>query len=76
MQYRQVSSLKTARAFQDYLAELGIALPFDEEAESGAGSPLARNCSLKNGFTLGNRLAALPIEGSDDTRDGRIRVNC
>jgi len=71
MQYRQISSLKTARAFQDYLAELGVALPFDEKLESEAGSPLAQRCSLKNGFTLGNRLAALPMEGWDGTKDGR-----
>ena len=71
MKSRRIASLKTAGAFHDYLAELGTELPFDEEVESGSAAPLAQSYSLKNGFILGNRFAALPMEGWDGTRDGR-----
>ena len=71
MQYRRVASLKTADAFRDYLAQLGVELPFDQELETGPNAPLAQPYQLKNGFSLGNRFAVLPMEGWDGTTDGR-----
>lgn len=71
MKYRRVASLKTADAFRDYLALLGIDLPFDSELETGLTTPLAQPYQLKNGFSLGNRFAVLPMEGWDGTTDGR-----
>ncbi len=71
MRYRRMASLKTISAFQDYLAELGIELPFDKELDSGPAAPLAQRYVLKNGRSLGNRFATLPMEGWDGTPDGR-----
>ena len=42
MDYRKISSLKTAAQFQSYTFELGIELPVDEQLESGPQSPLAQ----------------------------------
>jgi hypothetical protein len=70
MKYRRVASLKTADKFQGYLAGLGIDLPFDEALEAGPSAPLAQTQPLKSGATVGNRLATLPMEGWDGTKDG------
>jgi len=71
MRYRRVASLKTADAFRDYLAQLGVDLPFDNEMMTGPDAPLAQPYRLKNGFTVGNRFCILPMEGCDGTTDGR-----
>ena len=71
MRYRRVASLKTADAFRDYLAQLGVDLPFDNEMMTGPDAPLAQPYRLKNGFTVGNRFCILPMEGWDGTTDGR-----
>ncbi|NOZ29298.1 MAG: NADH:flavin oxidoreductase [Chloroflexi bacterium] len=69
--YRRIAALKTADAFREYVAALGIELPLDEELESGPDAPLAQPYRLGNGFVIGNRFAILPMEGWDGTRDGR-----
>jgi len=69
--YRRVASLRTADAFRDYLAQIGVELPFDERVEAGAGAPLAQPYLMKSGHTVGNRFCILPMEGWDGTADGR-----
>ncbi|MGD8792892.1 MAG: NADH:flavin oxidoreductase [Anaerolineae bacterium] len=69
--YRRIAALKTADVFRAYLAEQGIDLPFDEELASGASSPLAQPYRLADGFTIGNRFCAQPMEGWDGTPDGQ-----
>ena len=71
MKYRRVASLKTADAFGDYLTQLGVDLPFDQAVETGPDAPLAQPYQLKDGFSIGNRFAVLPMEGWDGTTDGR-----
>jgi len=68
---RRVASLRTAETFRDYLTQIGVDLSFDEELATGADAPLAQPYRLKNGFTIGNRFAILPMEGWDGTSDGR-----
>jgi NADPH2 dehydrogenase len=70
MDYRKISSLKTAAQFQAYVSELGIELPVDEQLESGPQSPLAQPVE-QGGIPLTNRFAILPMEGWDGTSDGR-----
>ncbi|MCB0062194.1 MAG: NADH:flavin oxidoreductase [Caldilineaceae bacterium] len=67
--YRRVAALKTPAAFQEYLAELGISLPFDDEVQSGPDSPLAQSHTA-HGHTIGNSFAVLPMEGWDAEPDG------
>ncbi len=71
MAYRRVAMLKTPALFREYVAGLGIELPFDENIESGPAAPLAQPYTLPNGFTIGNRWCILPMEGWDGTLDGR-----
>jgi 2,4-dienoyl-CoA reductase-like NADH-dependent reductase (Old Yellow Enzyme family) len=71
MSYRRVASLKTAEAFRNYLTQLKIALPFDEQLQSGPHSPLAQAHPWANGFKIGNRFAILPMEGWDGSADGK-----
>lgn len=71
MKYRRIASLKTLAEFQEYLHELGLQLPLEAELECGAVAPLAQSCTLRNGFTIGNRFCILPMEGWDGTSDGQ-----
>ncbi|MFN8492281.1 MAG: NADH:flavin oxidoreductase [Caldilineaceae bacterium] len=68
--YKRVATLRNAQLFQNYLASLGIDLPFDATVEHGPDSPLAQ--PLTTGIkTVGNRFAVLPMEGWDGELDGR-----
>ncbi len=67
---RRVAALKSAQDFQDYIAALGITLPFDETIEHGPAAPLAQSHQSAR-YMLGNRFAVLPMEGWDGTTDGR-----
>ena len=67
--YRRIAQLKTAGDFRQYLAQIGVKLPFDEEMSSGPSSPLAQT-RLVGDITIGNRFAVLPMEGWDGTTDG------
>ncbi|MBN1888089.1 MAG: hypothetical protein JW850_08870 [Thermoflexales bacterium] len=69
--YRRILSLKTPEAFREYLIQLGLELPFDEELVVGSDAPLAQPYHLRSGFTIGNRFCVLPMEGWDGTVDGR-----
>ena len=71
MKYRRIASLKTPDAFREYLAQVDVDLPFDDELEDGTDAPLAQPYRLRNGFTVGNRFCVLPMEGWDGTTAGR-----
>ena len=71
MKYRRVATLKTAADFADHVTQIGAALPFDADMQTGTHAPLAQPYVLKNGFSIGNRFAILPMEGWDGTQDGR-----
>jgi 2,4-dienoyl-CoA reductase-like NADH-dependent reductase (Old Yellow Enzyme family) len=62
--YKKIASLKTPEDFRNYLDELGIDIPFDENIQTGADAPLKK--ALKFGDkTIGNRFCVLPMEGWD-----------
>src|SRR5262245_25003352 len=69
MAFPRVSTLKTAADLTARLADLGVALPFDERVETGPDAPLARPLRRARGV-IGNRFAILPMEGWDGTADG------
>ncbi|MBE2222084.1 MAG: NADH:flavin oxidoreductase [Anaerolineae bacterium] len=69
MTYKRIAQLKTAVSFQDYLAQIGVDLPFDEAMITGDTAPLAQPYAL-DGFTIGNRFCVQPMEGWDGTADG------
>jgi 2,4-dienoyl-CoA reductase-like NADH-dependent reductase (Old Yellow Enzyme family) len=71
VKYKRIASLKTAAEFRAYTAELGIALPLDDELLHGESAPLAQPYRLPNGFTIGNRFCAQPMEGWDGMPDGK-----
>lgn len=68
--YPRVARFKTADSFREYVASLGIDLPFDDELQSGPDSPMAQAYTLKDGSVIGNRFCILPMEGWDGTADG------
>ncbi len=61
--YKRIAQLKTPESFRDYIASLGIDLPFDEEIQTGSDAPLAQIYTLKDGFVIGNRFCTHPMEG-------------
>jgi NADPH2 dehydrogenase len=71
MAYRRVAALKSADKLRDYLSQIGVELPFDEQLLTGPDAPLAQPYHLKNGAVIGNRFCMLPMEGWDGTTDGR-----
>ncbi|MFZ5918800.1 MAG: NADH:flavin oxidoreductase [Chloroflexota bacterium] len=71
MKSRSIAALKTAADLRAYLAELGLDLPFDDELASGPDAPLAQPHRLADGFVIGNRFCAQPMEGWDGTPAGQ-----
>jgi NADPH2 dehydrogenase len=67
---RNVRSIKEAADFLAYAESLGVSVPFHETVQSGPGAPLAQH-AVVNGRTVGNRFAILPMEGWDNTSDGK-----
>jgi 2,4-dienoyl-CoA reductase-like NADH-dependent reductase (Old Yellow Enzyme family) len=67
---RNVRSIKKAADFLAYAESLGVSLPFREVVRSGPDAPLARPATV-NGRKVGNRFAILPMEGWDNTSDGK-----
>ncbi len=57
--------------FTAQVQDTGFELPFDESVLSGPSSPLAQPYTLSDGFVIGNRFCAQPMEGWDGTLDGR-----
>ena len=70
MSMRNVGAIKESADFIGYLNSTGITLPFDEEVKSGPDAPLAKPYVL-NSKVIGNRFAILPMEGWDNTNDGK-----
>lgn len=68
---KRIATLKEAAILKDYISDLNIFLPFDEEVLSGPESPLGQPYKMKNGFNIGNRFCILPMEGWDSTDDGK-----
>ena len=71
MQFPRIAQLKTAEAFRENLARLGVDLAFDEEVQAGSQAPLAQPYTLRDGFIIGNRFCIHPMEGWDSTPDGK-----
>jgi len=69
--YKRVAQLKTLDQFRAHIASLGIDLPLDEEVQSDPTAPLAQPYILRDGFVIGNRFCAQPMEGWDGTLDGK-----
>jgi 2,4-dienoyl-CoA reductase-like NADH-dependent reductase (Old Yellow Enzyme family) len=67
---RNVRAMKTTDDFRAYLDSLGLKLPLADEMRSGSSSPLAQSLEVQ-GRTVGNRWAILPMEGWDNTTDGK-----
>lgn len=70
MNYRKIAALKTPDIFLNYLAGLGIEMPFEETLEPAPASPLAQPVTV-DGLAIGNRFCVLPMEGWDGQPDGR-----
>jgi NADPH2 dehydrogenase len=66
--YTRIAQLKTAEQFQEHLIAIAAEMPFEESLVS---SVFAQKHTLKNGFTIGNKLCILPMEGWDGTTDGK-----
>lgn len=67
MSFRRLTALTSVEKFCSYLDDVGIALPFDEHVDPHG--PLAAPLDIA-GRTVGNRFAALPMEGWDCHPDG------
>jgi 2,4-dienoyl-CoA reductase-like NADH-dependent reductase (Old Yellow Enzyme family) len=52
------------------MASLGVAIPCDDEVSAGPDAPLAQPLRVHD-KVIGNRFAILPMEGWDNTTDGR-----
>lgn len=71
MNWQRIGALKSVDDFREYLANLQIDLPLDDEPLSASqNSPLAEPLDV-GGFTVGNRWCVHPMEGWDGTTDGR-----
>jgi NADPH2 dehydrogenase len=68
--YRRIATLKSARDFANYAAQLGLNLNLDFELNSSDSSPLGQPYKLGD-ISIGNRFCILPMEGWDGTEDGR-----
>ncbi len=73
MAFPKISKLGSIELFRAHLNDQGIALPFDDDVQSGDSSPLAQSisCASQPGGKIGNRFCILPMEGWDGTNDGK-----
>src|SRR6266567_6365511 len=69
-EYAKLAALPDAAAFRQYVAQLGVELPCENQVLTAPESPLARPLSV-DGFRVGNRFCIQPMEGWDGTEDGR-----
>ncbi len=73
LRFTQVKNLTSAAALRDYLEDLGVEVPIDDEVDP-AGA-LAQPMAITDGSagikTSPNRWAVLPMEGWDGEDDGR-----
>jgi len=68
--YTHLGGLRDIESFRRYLTEHQINIPCDDQLISGTASPLAQPIDI-GGTTIGNRIAAQPMEGWDGTAHGR-----
>jgi 2,4-dienoyl-CoA reductase-like NADH-dependent reductase (Old Yellow Enzyme family) len=66
----QIRGLRTAAAFTEHLAALGLDLPLGADPAPVLGEPAAVPGAGAGGLALANRFAILPMEGWDGTPDG------
>ncbi len=67
---RNIRNFKQASEFLAYADSLGVSLPFHEVTQTGPDAPLAMPATV-DGHAVGNRFAILPMEGWDNTSDGK-----
>jgi NADPH2 dehydrogenase len=67
---RNVRGIKDAAEFRAYVESLGVTIPCDDEVASGPDAPLAQPLCVHD-KVIGNRFAILPMEGWDNTTDGK-----
>jgi 2,4-dienoyl-CoA reductase-like NADH-dependent reductase (Old Yellow Enzyme family) len=67
---RNLRRIKTPDEFRAYAESLGLRLPLDDLVTSGPDSLMAEPVTFGS-VTAGNRYAILPMEGWDNTTDGR-----
>jgi NADPH2 dehydrogenase len=67
----RIPTLKTAGAFGQHIASLGIDLQFEKTIATGSDSALTKPLEFK-GRTIGNRWAIHPMEGWDGTTTGGV----
>jgi NADPH2 dehydrogenase len=67
---RNVRGIKDAAEFRAYVESLGVTIPCDDEVTSGPDAPLAQPLRVHD-KVIGNRFAILPMEGWDNTTDGK-----
>ncbi len=72
--FAKIKSLQNAAGFKENLERLGLAMPCDQNVESGPQSPLGKPLQVGK-FTIGNRFAIQPMEGWDGLEDGRPSEN-
>lgn len=70
----RLGSVKDVEMFQAHLQSLDVQIPCDVTIVTGAESPL-RMPLVRGPVTIGNRIAAQPMEGWDATRDGAPSEN-
>ena len=71
--WKQVKNLSSLVALRDYLEDLGIEIPINDEVDpAGAlAQPLEITDGSAGSYTAPNRWAVLPMEGWDGEDDGR-----
>jgi NADPH2 dehydrogenase len=67
----RLGAVKDVERFKEHLHSLGLDIPCDSSIITRSDSPLRQPLS-RAGITLANRIAILPMEGWDATRDGNI----
>ena len=65
----RLGTVKNVARFQEHVRSLGLKIPCDGDLLSGFESPL-RQPLVRDGITIGNRIAVQPMEGWDGTADG------
>lgn len=70
-QYQRIGGLHSVQEFIDYLKQLGLTIPCDQQVLSAAeGSPMAQPITVGD-FGVGNRWCIHAMEGWDATSDGQ-----
>lgn len=68
--YSPIGGIRNVADFKQHLADLGLAIPCDDELRTGVTSPLAQPIILAE-RRIGNRFCIHPMEGWDATANGK-----